>query len=892
MSRPTTAGRGLLLPLFFLSGASGLILESVWQRMMILVFGASAPATAIILAAVFLGLALGSRLGASWLRRGVSPGRIYALAELWVGAAALAVPPLLRVADGLQPALDGNVAAGGAGAFGVRLVLALGAVLPATIGMGATIPAMSRLLAGDRGRVGAGVALAYGSNTLGAMLGCLGTGFVFIQHFGTTATLRGAVLLNLTVGLVALAALWRRPADFPTVAGVEPDPGSGPAVRHPPAHNRSLLAALYFASSFVALGAEVVWMRLLGLYNTNSVTTFTVTLTVYLAATALGSLLLYPWLARRLDSAAVYAVAMLGAGGATLLGGLAFGFMPRLNQLFITIPANANRLGLGTVVTVEAAYALAVMFLPVLALGVAFPAACQAAAGPDGEAGATSGRLYALGNLASALGVLVVGLWLVPALGLVATLGGLALLAGGTGLAALRLLRPAMGAGMRHGLLGAGLAVLAGAVAFAIFIPPPFRLGRLEREGTGWRVAYPGDSSAAPPAVRLQRDGPSATVTVLEPAESTAADPIRRIYVDGQLVASSDPGSRVDSKMLAHLPLLLHPRPRRALTVGFGSGGTSWSMALHGIRVDCVEIEPEVPRAAGWFEFQNHGVTGRDNFHLILDDARHYLHLTTARYDVIATDVTNLQYKQNGYLYTTDYFALMKARLAAGGIACAWVPMAAVTPAEYRSLLQSFAAVYPHASVWFLNCTETNFAVFVGTEGALRIDLARLAEGFADPGIRADLAGIGVTHPYQFAHFLHLDEDGVRRFTGAAPVHTDDRPILEFTSPLSFYQKTPTFVVNLGETIRQQSKSLAGLVTGPLDAALFERYRANSELRTRMILALSLTRLPLPDAELRQQLEVAVQYARQSLALFPEDPLGTVLLRYFSARLRELTLRP
>jgi spermidine synthase len=734
--------------------------------------------------------------------------------------------------------------------------------------------------------VGAGVALAYGSNTLGAMLGCLGTGFLFVKHLGTTGTLRGAVLLNLTVGLAALAALWRSggpevPDPAPRSDGPAPSPGS-----------RRLLAGLYFASSFVALGAEVVWLRLLGLYHTNSVMTFTVTLAIYLAGTALGSLLLYPRLARRLDATATYAVAMLGAGGTMVLGGLVFGFMPRLNQLFITIPGNAGRLDLGSVVAVEAGSAAAVMFLPVLCLGVAFPAVCQAAAGPDGEAGVTSGRLYAGGNLAAALGVLVVGLVIVPALGLVATLGGLALLAGGTGLAAVLRLRPALGTAGRRGLLTAGAAVAVAAVAFAGPASPPFRLGRLERDGAGWRVVFPGNSSAPPPVVRWQQDGASATVTVLEPAESTAADPTRRIYVDGQLVASSDPGSRVDSKMLAHLPVLLHPRPARALTVGFGSGGTSWSMALHGIRVDCVEIEPEVPRAAGWFDFQNHGVTARDNFHLILDDARHYLQVTTARYDVIATDVTNLQYKQNGYLYTTDYFALMQARLAPGGIACAWVPMAAVTPAEYRTLLQSFAAVYPHASVWFMNCTETNFAIFIGTAQPLRIDLARVAQGFADPGIRADLAGIGVTHPYQFAHFLHLDEDGVRRFTGTAPVHTDDRPILEFTSPLSFYQKAPTFVVNLGETIRQQPKSLAPFLSGAVDAALLERYRANSELRTRMILALSLTRLPMSADELRQQLDVAIQYARQSLALFPGDPLGTTLLRYFSGRLQELGRGP
>src|SRR5690606_10073572 len=125
-------------------------------------------------------------------------------------------------------------------------------------------------------------------------------------------------------------------------------------------------------------------------------------------------------------------------------------------------------------------------------------------------------------------------------------------------------------------------------------------------------------------AARLLRSyqvGRSATVSVVEerynpvPAAPTGYE--RAILVDGQDVASSHPDALVDSKMLAHLPLLLHPNPQNALTVGFGSGGTSWSMTCHGIDTYCVEIEPMVPASSDWFVDQNHGVTEHPDFHLI-----------------------------------------------------------------------------------------------------------------------------------------------------------------------------------------------------------------------------------------------------------------------------------
>jgi spermidine synthase len=247
-------------------------------------------------------------------------------------------------------------------------------------------------------------------------------------------------------------------------------------------------------------------------------------------------------------------------------------------------------------------------------------------------------------------------------------------------------------------------------------------------------------------------------------------------------VAGTVSTSVIDQKMLAHIPLLLHPNPRRALTVGFGSGGTSHSMTLHGIDVDCVEIEAGVPAAAECFRSQNAGVLAHPHFRLIVDDARSWLRVAPVRYDVIVTDCTNIQYRANGDLYTTDYFRLLRDRLAAGGLAAAWVPANGIQDADLRTLLRSFREVFPHTTVWYMNALATDFLIVVGTPGPLAVDLERLRQRMQAPGVAGDLAVVGLADPCRLLYTFLAGESGLTAYLGAGPVNTDDRPVLSYTT--------------------------------------------------------------------------------------------------------------
>ncbi|MBC8289804.1 MAG: hypothetical protein H8E37_05755, partial [Planctomycetes bacterium] len=573
-------------------------------------------------------------------------------------------------------------------------------------------------------------------------------------------------------------------------------------------------AAMYFLAGFVALGLEVLWLRFLGIVTSNSTATFTLTLTVYLLGMSIGSMLLYPLLRRWLAPQSVFTLANMATALASLITLGTIYAAAGINYEHIQLPATQGTLSLADIYWTEARITFQLMLLPTLFMGLTYPAICDCFVGEGPRRDRWISTTYFWGTLGSVAGILLVGTTLVPLCNLHGTF---ALLLGV--LAALgcfsqwRFALPndrdaQQLARTRTGNVAVGFASLA-IVGFSLLVahdPQPVLRNTLARKvGDSWI-----EVDVAPPHKRQSRlirvqAGPSATVMIKQELEQN----VELVYVDDQLVASTNLEAKVDSLMLAHLPLLLHPDPKSALTVGFGTGGTSQSLTTHGIQAACVEIEPEVIASYHLIEKSVVPVTSNPNFRLILNDARDHLHAGISTYDAIVTDVTNLQYKQNGNLYTVEYFQLMRDRMNPGGIGAAWIPMAAIDTDELRILMHSFQEVFPHATLWFMNHTHTNFGILIGTPEKLSVDFQRLRAGFGNPVIAADLKSIGVTEPLQLLHCLHLDEDGYRKFCGDSKLHTDNRPILEFSSPLSFYKYDETFYENLQETLALRPKSFA-----------------------------------------------------------------------------------
>jgi spermidine synthase len=276
------------------------------------------------------------------------------------------------------------------------------------------------------------------------------------------------------------------------------------------------------------------------------------------------------------------------------------------------------------------------------------------------------------------------------------------------------------------------------------------------------------------------REGRLSTVSVVENVAGS-----KTLHIDKIPVAGTDAVMMTDQKSLAHVPMLLHPLARHALTVGFGSGGASWSFTRYSRlrQVDSVEIDPTVLEAASHFRESHHDVFADPRFRLILDDARSFLQRTDRTYDIISTDCTDLRYKSNAMLYTREYFQLCRRRLNPGGLTVVWLPLGGLSNEDLRVAIATFRDVFPSMSVWYMNNVPAHYVLLVGGDRDVPINVANLREQLTEETVAEDLAEIGLADPWKIVTGFLFGADAAARFTAGASINTDARPILEFSVP-------------------------------------------------------------------------------------------------------------
>lgn len=614
----------------------------------------------------------------------------------------------------------------------VAFFFGLISVTLASLPLGILFPLASRVRGEDGTGRGSRAGMLYALDTGGALLGCLLAGLVLIPLAGMLSTLLLAAGTKLLVAAVVMGIYRRLGSDTPTAVDTgEETPTADTRLKHV-----LLLAAV---QGFALLGAEAVFSRTLSfvLYRGSTTYAFVAMLATVLGFTSLGA-----WVAGRKNNGDPLGRAWKFAvlSGACLLLSLAL--------LLVVGPVPES----GAVGLVALLVTLLACGPPSFFSGAVFSCACQAAAG--GGAAQGPGRVLAANTFAAVLGALLVPLALVPLLGLGVTLALLGLLpvAAGLFVSKRRESRRPWPAALAA-LLAAVLLVLA---------------------GPRW-VRHLGQ-------VIFYHEGSDVSVAVVDEQGG------KRLFVDGIAVAGTDLIMSTDQKTLAHLPVLLHPRPRSVLTVGFGSGGTSYSLLLHpDLQVDCAEISPAVIRAAGYLAEANHGLLEHPSprYRLHLEDARRFLATTNRSFDIIANDCTDLAYKSDASLYTRDFFELVRQRLAPGGIAAAWIPLRGQPPYRVmKTVLKTFADVFPAVSLWVFDAHPVHFGILLGSSVPLEVDMARVKRILENPKVARDLKAIGLDDPLRLATSRQLDDRVLRDWVADSELHTDDRPVVEFWAPL------------------------------------------------------------------------------------------------------------
>jgi Flp pilus assembly protein TadD len=274
------------------------------------------------------------------------------------------------------------------------------------------------------------------------------------------------------------------------------------------------------------------------------------------------------------------------------------------------------------------------------------------------------------------------------------------------------------------------------------------------------------------------REGAAGTVSVRDVPGA------RSLAIDGK-VDASNAGDMLTQKLLAHLPLLLHPSPRRVCVIGLGSGVTLGASLTHPVdRVDVVEISPEVVEASSFFAAENHNALSDPRTELIVGDGRSHLLLSTGQYDVIISEPSNPWMAGVASLFTREFFLAARARLAPDGILMQWAHTYSISDADLRSIVATFVSVFPEGSAWLV--AESDL-LLVGATGPIAALEDGIAAAWARPGVAADLDEAAVRDPFSVLSLYMAGGSELHQYAGDALVQSDDRLLLEYSAPRAVY---------------------------------------------------------------------------------------------------------
>ncbi|MBI5136566.1 MAG: fused MFS/spermidine synthase [Nitrospirae bacterium] len=753
--------RVLILHLLFLvTGATGLVYEVIWTRMLGHVVGNTTQAIGLVLAAFMAGLALGSLALGRWADRRTDPLKVYALLELGIGACALAIPGTFELL------LDGYAAlhagfSGHAGLIGAaRFVVAFLVLVVPTFLMGATLPVLARYAVREKGAVGGRLGTLYGINTLGAMAGAWASGFVLMRAFGISGAGHVAVALNAAVAVCALL-LHRVSEPVPVHQPWRPDPQDPrPDPDAPPQDPafRPGYVWLYGLSGMVALALEVLWTKSLSFFLGNTTQAFATMLSTFLFGLSLGAFAVSRVVDRMAAPARAVGTCLVAIGAAGLLTLPLFG-------------AIMNRTGMPGTATGFLVAAL-VMLPATLFMGAMLPLTARLYVGHGHAVSGRVGRMVAVNTAGAILGSVLAAFATIPLFGIhgsILAMCALSVLAGSVVLLRERGNRLATAAQCAVALGLLAFFVLTAHERFFSVLHYTFREGfRDEVESL-----YYNETSAG----------------IVEVTREDAG--FMSYKIDGQNQAkTSVMGLRVHN-LLSQLGLLLHPHPKKVLMVALGGGMTAGGAVpfdpLYDLdTLDVVEISPAIVEVAAQFKDYNHDVLSFPKLRVTVEDGRNFMLTAGDRYDVIVTGVIHPKHNAgNAGMYGSEYYNLVKRRLAPGGVVVQWTPLNGVREAEFKRILATFVDAFPHTTLWFSQnfggfARGNNNLMVVGSLEPLPLDFAAIAGKMAHPSVRAAMGAYGVHGPVQLLDAFVTDADGIRAYVNGAPVLRDDHNPLEF----------------------------------------------------------------------------------------------------------------
>ncbi len=753
------AGRFAIHLVIFLAGFSFLLYEVSWNRLLSLVLGATVTASTIVLATFMAGFGTGAWYWGRAAEKREKPGR--QLATLFAGigvSSALNYFLIKAVVPWLYASLFGNGMSTDLAEVLVFVITAGFLFIPAFM-IGGIFPTASKIAVRSDDEIAHTLGHLYALDTLGSTIGGLTTGFLLLGTLGQMNTVMLAVAINLILGVWIYMA---RPFDK-SAQPMEVDENAGtnrkgrkiPYSRRE--HLRQVALIGTFVCGFAILSLQVYWIRMFRIYLTNTSYTFALVASLVILGLFVGSTLFKRRQSETHYRRSMYRVLISMCVAATL-GLVLLIFLPEV-LLFPFLGTLSDPIVRVFVMPIVAS--VLIVFPPAVFSGFALPLACRMyTAGKESISGDV-GFVLMINTIGSVVGPIVAAFVLLPLLGAaVAVLTAVLLLM----VAAIFVLSRCPSAhSLRPVQLGLfvtalGLVVLIAAEPEIRILPPSF--SRFDRD------------------ILFYRESVEGTLTVGQDRHTRTRS--KSTFVNNASVIGSTYDAIKIVKMVGHFPFFFGAGCKDVLVIGFGIGVTTSAIAQHPEvqSIECVELVEGLKDAAVFYKDLNRNIVNDPRLNIIPGDGRHYLQLSSKKYDLISCDPTH-PILGSGNLYTSDYFALCREHLNPGGMVSQFLPLHKLRTKELMGIVHTFHEAFPHSTVWLGH----TYAMLLGSTEPLEVD-------FKD--WEAEVATVGqdmyfYVDAYHLAATLALDGAAIERLTADSKSNTDDLSYTEFFAPSCLY---------------------------------------------------------------------------------------------------------
>ncbi|NOX43283.1 MAG: hypothetical protein GXP19_06075 [Gammaproteobacteria bacterium] len=741
-----------------LSGIASLTYQVTWVRLLGLSMGSTSAAISTVLAAFFMGLALGSYLAERITRNRIDNFRPYIFLEIIIGISGLALLPVLLNLDAvmaLMPELGSTLP--------MKFVITMALLILPTLCMGATFPVMASIMIRREAQMGLRMSQLYSLNTAGAVAGACLSGFVFIPNWGLDGSIFIAFTIN--IGIVLVALYINRNLTLPAIEPVSDTKvviasASANVNTKEQAPLRLQALVVLFFTGFVAIATEVGWTKFLVIFAGTTIYGFAAILTIFLTGIAAGSWAIKSRIETMSSPQTWMAVGLVLLGASLLMTRAGLSFVPNIYQAINHFPAPDF-----IVHSVKYSFIFLLLFIPTFLFGALFPINLRLYCGNLSGVRSRIGKAYAVNTLASIFGSILAGFWIIPELGTDWLL---------TAMAALILILPFF---FIRSIVSTKIRVAVVVFTF-IAVTSNWIFPHLDYKQLIASVGYDRDlREGKKPEFLYLKEGKAGVVSMITfdgVHVKLQNNGLNESFIDME----DEYNSLIVESLLGLMPYFLHEDPKKAFVVGFGGGITTKALTytdLQSIRV--VELEPSVVDAGRAIMGGEIAALKDPRVQLNFNDARNTLLVEKDTYDIIVAQPSHPWRAGAANVFTKEFFNVVKSRLNPDGIYGQWINLFNMDVTTLRALLNSFVTVFPEA-VSFADIKTGDFLIF-GSQNKLVFDFDRVSKRTQRENIAKLLAKHNLYQPEHLLWYFGLSREEMVKAIGQSPLNTDTNILSE-----------------------------------------------------------------------------------------------------------------